>query len=332
MTRNQFAFSVLTKRLLVAVCLLAPPMARLAAGQTARIEIHSIETMTLTDQQFLTGVKNGKPAMIGGELRLPPGTERFPAVILLHGSLGVGATVDRWARELNGIGVAAFILYSFTGRGIVQTSTDQSQLGRLNMIMDAYRALTILSKHVRIDVSRIALMGFSRGGQATLYASLKRFHRMHAPAGVKFAAYIPFYGSCNTTYIEDDQVDDRPIRLFHGTADDMALIEPCRQYVKRLRGMGKDIQLTEYAGARHGFDNPSFPLVRELPDAQNWTRCGIEERPGGQIVNRETRQPFTFSDPCVQRGETVGYDPRATAAATQSVKEFLASLWKLNAR
>ena len=42
------------------------------------------------------------------------------------------------------MGVAAFLLDSFTGRGIVQTVTDQSQLGSLAMIVDAYRALDLL--------------------------------------------------------------------------------------------------------------------------------------------------------------------------------------------
>ena len=95
-------------------------------ARTARIEIHAFETTTLTDKQFLTAVKEGTPARISGELRLPQGTGRLPAVILVHGSGGVGANVELWAEELNGIGVAAFILDSFTGRGIVNTITDQS--------------------------------------------------------------------------------------------------------------------------------------------------------------------------------------------------------------
>src|SRR6266852_8183486 len=72
--------------------------------QTARIEIHTLESLTPTDKQFLTGFKDGIPVRISGELRLPPGTVRVPAVILVHGSAGIGANVDHWARELNGIG------------------------------------------------------------------------------------------------------------------------------------------------------------------------------------------------------------------------------------
>jgi dienelactone hydrolase len=292
-------------------------------AQTARIEIHSLESLTLTDKQFLTGVKNGIPARVGGELRLPTGTVRVPAVMLVHGSAGLGANVDRWARELNGIGLAAFVLDCFTGRGILQTVTDQSQLGNLCMIVDAYRGLELLSKHPRIDPSRIVLMGFSRGGSVALYASLRRFQRMYGPAGLEFAAYIPFYPQCNTTHLDDEQVSDRSIRLFHGAADNYVSIEPCRRYVERLRRAGKDVQLTEYAGAHHAFDNPLYSPALFLSDAVTTNHCSRQELLGGDIVNLETGQPFRWSDACVRRGATVAHDPVATADATKAVKSFL---------
>jgi dienelactone hydrolase len=294
-----------------------------------RIEIHSFESRTLTDGQFLTGYEEGIPVRIGGELRLPPVMARVPAVILVHGSGGVGANVHKWAEELNAIDVAAFLLDCFSGRGIIQTITDQTQLASLAMIGDAYRALELLSKHERIDASRIAVMGFSKGGFAALYASLDRFFRMHGPSDVEFAGYIPFYPPCSTTYIDDEQVRDRPIRIFHGTADDYVSIEPCRKYVERLRRKGKDVQLTEYVGARHVFDNPLYAPVIALPDAVTSNLCPREERAGGEIVNLETGRLWTWSDACVGRGATVGYHSVATAEATIAVKAFLTNTFKI---
>ena len=69
-------------------------------------------------------------------------------------------------------------------------------------------------------------MGFSRGGQAVLYASLKRFQRMHGPEGLEFAAYIPFYPACFTTYVDDENVSTKPIRIHHGTADNYVPVAP----------------------------------------------------------------------------------------------------------
>jgi len=187
-------------------------------AQMARMEIYSFPSVTLSDQQFLSGDKAGKPVTLTGELRLPKPSGRQPLVILIHGSGGIAGFVTDWEQDLNAMGVATFIFDSFTPRGIDNTRDDQAQLGRLNMIVDAYRALELLAKNPRIDPNRIALMGFSRGGQATLYASVKRFQRMFGPANLEFAAYIPFYPDCVTTFRQDADVTDRPIRIFHGTA------------------------------------------------------------------------------------------------------------------
>ena len=295
---------------------------------TARIEIHSFETTTLSDKEFLTGVREGKTARISGELRLPSGTGRFPAVILVHGSAGVGANVDQWAQELNGIGVAAFILDSFTGRGIVQTIADQSQLGNLTMIVDAYRALELLSKHSRIDASRIAIMGFSKGGFAALYSSLTRFQQMHGRKNLEFAAYIPFYGRCETRFIDDEKLSNRPVRMFHGGADDWVPVEPCQQYAERLRRAGNDVQLTVYPAARHAFDNPLFQPEHRFPDAEVSTRCHREERLRGEIFNLETEKPFTPQDACVTRGATVEFDSNAYGETLKAVKSFVTETLK----
>jgi dienelactone hydrolase len=314
---------------LLGLMALAPSLAQ---AQFLRIELHQVASTTLTDQQFLTGVTEGLPVTLGAELRIPrPGTDRLPAVILLHGSGGLsGGREAEWARELNDMGVATLMLDAFTGRRIVSTGDNQAQLGRLAMIVDAYRALELLSRHPRIDPARVGLMGFSRGGQATLYASLKRFQTMHGPRGVEFAAYLPFYANCGTTFIDDGDVAARPIRLFHGSADDYVPVAPCRSYVARLRAAGKDVQLAEYPGASHVFDNPFLTTPVVLKQAQTTRGCVLEENPVGQIINSRTKQPFGYDDPCIERGPTIAYHPQAHAEAIKAVKAFLASTFKLN--
>ncbi len=297
--------------------------------QAARLEIHSFQSMTLTDREFLTGRKDGKPVTIAGELRLPrPGNERLPAVILLHGSGGVSGYVLDWEQYLNGLGVATFVLDSFTARGISNTNNDQSQLGRLAMIVDVYRALEVLAKHPRIDPPRIALMGFSRGGRAALYASLKRFQRLHGPVGAEFAGYLVFYPTCDTTFHEDEDVADKPIRIFHGSADDYVPLAPCRAYVARLQAKGKNVQLTEYAGAAHNFDNRALKKPLKLEKAQTTRKCELAEAEDGVIINVKTGQPFTYADPCVEYGPTLAYDEKAFTEARQAVKDFVAATLK----
>ncbi len=305
------------------------PLVRPTNAQVARIEIHSLKTTTLTDEQFLTGAKDGKQDVIGGELRIPrPGKDRLPAVVLVHGSGGIGANVDSWSQELNRLGMATFILDGFTGRGIVDVATDQRQMGLLTMIGDSYRTLELLAKHPRIDSSRIAIMGFSRGGMVALYASLNRFKRMHAPGDTKFAAYLAFYTPCHTTFIEDGDVGDEPIRLFHGSADDFVPVGPCQEYVKRLQKAGKDVRLIQYPEAYHMFDSPAFKAPIRMPEVQTIRNCRMEENPIGHIINSRTKQPLS-KDPCTERGATLAYNAQAHSESLKAVKEFLMTTFKV---
>jgi cephalosporin-C deacetylase-like acetyl esterase len=187
-----------------------------ADAQVVRLELHTIQSQTPTDQEFLTGKKDAKSATIAAELRIPrPGNDRLPAVVLLHGSSGVSGFVDDWARELNSLGVAVLILDSFTGRGIVNTQSDQDQLSRLVMVLDAYRALELIGKHPRIDPERVLVMGFSRGGGAAHWTAQKRFLAMHGPTGgLQFAGHIAFYPTCNRFFNGWLDIVDKPIRVF----------------------------------------------------------------------------------------------------------------------
>jgi dienelactone hydrolase len=306
-------------------CLTALLIAFSAHAQTARIEIHPLRTVTLTDEQFLNGVKKGQPMMIAGELRLPrPWTDRMPVVVILHGSGGVPPRSDHWTQEFLNMGIATFVLDSFSGRGITGTSADQDQLGRLAMIVDAYRALELLALDPRLDPGRIALIGFSRGGQSALYASVRRFQKMHGPQGLEFTAYIPFYAACNTRFKEDENVTDKPIRIHHGSADDYVPVAPCRSYVARLKAAGKDVTLTEYPGARHAFDNPAFEEPVRAERSQSTRNCALHEDESGRVVNSKTGQLFNHKDACVQLGPTLAYNADAHAAAVKAVKEQLA--------
>lgn len=296
----------------------------------SRIEIHPIESVTLTSQQVLLGDKNGRPALLAGELRLPTAaTGKLPAVILVHGSGGLSTGYARWAEELNSIGVATLLLDSFTGRGITNTIEDQSSLANLAMMVDAYRALDVLARHPRIDPKRIAVMGFSKGGVAAVYSSNERFRQMYAPAGIQFAAHIGMYTSCSTRYRDDDKVTGKPIRMFHGTADDWTLASACHAYVERLRKASADAILVEYPGAMHAYDSIAYKTPLEFKKAQTTRNCDLVEGENGLILNSKTRKAFDWNDECIERGTHIGYNEAAAVATTKAVKEFLTSVFNL---
>jgi hypothetical protein len=114
----------------------------------------------ISDRQFLSGDANGTPVTVAGEFRIAQGTGRLPVVVLMHGSSGVGASIEPWVHQFNAMGISTFVIDGFSGRGLTAVGPNQALLGRLNLILDIYRSLDILAKHPRVDPERIVLMGF----------------------------------------------------------------------------------------------------------------------------------------------------------------------------
>jgi hypothetical protein len=66
-----------------------------------------------------------------------------------------------------------------------------------------------------------------------------------------------------------------------------------------------------------------------LQQAPTTRSCTLEENPVGLIINSQTKQPFTYSDPCVEKGPTVVYNAQATEEALKAVNGFLSATFKL---
>lgn len=294
-----------------------------ASSRTWKIELRTVESTTLTDPQFLIGQREGQPVTLTAALRLPPGTGKVPAVVLMHGSGGLSGNTDNWARFVTDHGVASFTLDCFTGRGIEVTFGNQGVLGRLAMIVDAYRAFDVLASHPRIDSRRIVLMGFSRGGQAALYAAVRRFRDMHGPRSGDFAGYVSFYPACHIRYRDDERLLDRPVHVLHGTADDMNPIGMCRDYVARVRQAGGQVELHEFPDARHIFDWPLLARPVILQGVRSNSGGLLVERENGAIFLNGTDLPEAAAIERFALHPSLGYDAAAFAASKRIVTDFM---------
>lgn len=321
------------KNFLLAILTLIAPFCHATdlVGISARSEIYSIPTLTISDQQFLIGDDNGKAVIVAGLLRFPPKpvSAKLPVIFLLHGSSGMGANIDFWSNHFLSKGYATFSLDAFTGRSLTVVGPNQASLGRLNMILDSYRAMEQLARHPRLDSNKFVMMGFSRGGQAALFSSLKRFNETWNKSGVQFAAHIPFYADCGTTYIDDDKTTGKPIQMHHGKTDDYNPLASCKTYVEKLKTANQNVQLFEYDFGPHAFDSPmgtNPPSVSK--DAQTVRNCRIIEKVKGLLLNADTDKEFKYSDSCVQLNPHVGRDELATQAAADTVDKFLSTILK----
>ena len=259
----------------------------LTEGQKGTIKFESIPVVTLN--QFLKGETKGDSVKISGKLKFPSKkwTGRRPAVVILHGGGGGSTNEEVWARSFRKIGLATFVLDSNSARGcrkqekkVIICKNGYLHQG-LGHIPDAYRALDLLSTHPLIDPNRIALMGFSIGGKAALYASVKRFQKMWGTPGLEFAAYVPFYPGCKTVFENDEIISDRPIRIFFGDTDDFVSHVLCEEYVNRLRKTGADVTITVYPNATHAFDFKPDPRGKAVKvksgSGVNYRNCRFVE-------------------------------------------------------
>jgi dienelactone hydrolase len=151
---------------------------------------------------------------------------------------------------------------------------------------------------------------------------------MYGPPGVEFAAHIALYAPCVRTYRDDGKVTGKPIRMFHGIADDVFSIEPCREYAARLKQNVVDIELTEFPDAYHSFDAVALKSPMISSQAMSTRGCRLVEGDNGQLLNSATVKPFASTDACVQRGNTFAYNEAAAAATTAAVKTFLTATLK----
>ena len=91
--------------------------------------------------------------IVAGTLVLPPSADdRTPAMVIAHGSGGIlPGREAAWSARLNALGIATFVVDSFTPRGLQSTSRDQSRLSTKANLADALAALRLLATHPRID-------------------------------------------------------------------------------------------------------------------------------------------------------------------------------------
>ena len=306
-------------------------LAALAAPADAQqSETLTIPTRTLTDEAFLASDDAaGEPASITGRLTLPGDAPSYPVVVLLHGADGPqsGASYT-WEGYLPTIGVATLALDSYTRRGLSFVFLDQNSFGQFPQTYDAFLAVEALATPPRIDPDYIAVMGFSRGAQAAMFTAMTRFQDALGPETGSIAAHIAFYPTCNVELLGETEVGPAPLRMFHGGDDDWNWPAPCRAFAERLAAAGGDAVLTEYPGARHGFDNEFAANLEVVSGALSSRACRRVEVEG-RIVNAATGEPFSYADACVARGASVQYDAAAASAARAAVTTLLTAVFDL---
>jgi dienelactone hydrolase len=272
--------------------------------------------------------RGGTEIPLFGWLKVSGGGGRRPAMVISHGSGGIlDGREHEWAERLNALGVATFVVDSFTPRGLAATGDDQTRLSLAASVVDAFAALERLSHHPAIDPGRIGVMGFSKGGQVALYSALEPFRRgALRDDTLGFALHIALYPSCSIPY-RSREVTKAPMVFLLGGADDYTPAAHCARYVEYFRAKGASVVTATFPGAHHGFDLATRP--QPLSRVQTARNCGLDIELDPAVVARRWEGGTeiaaadipTYLRGCMQRGATFGGNAEALEGSIRAVGE-----------
>lgn len=304
----------------------APTVASLADGRAGKVRFASHDA---DRGKIDAGRLTGAPVTVTGDLILPREVAGpVPAAVLLHGSDGLSEHQYRYAAALAQWGIAAFVIDSFTPRGVKSTVGNQQAVSPHSMLIDAYAALRLLATHPKIDPRRIALIGWSKGGLVAEWAARNRYRNRLAGDGPGFAAHVAFYPWCGAQDFEI-ALSGAPLLYLLGERDDWSGAQPCVDYAARLRDAGYRVETVVYPEAQHGFDYEGR-FQTYLPHARSWKDCVYFAHDRGFVVARTGRfekwaRLDRYLDSCTKEGAHVASNARARERAMADLRAFLSA-------
>ena len=236
----------------------ASRMPAAAASTDTRIDFSSLDS--------------SHPFKVYGTLYLPENTSgRCPAVVMIHGTMGVDSRGTLYRIPLLNAGIAVFEV-DFKD-GIYKSPIDRPKIDTFLPL--AFAALKELRKVPSIDPGRIGIMGFSLGGAITLSTALDDNRKAWMGDEKGFAAHAGFYPVAKAFIpkIESGGVlTGSPIVIFYGTDDSYGDGDQVPQLKSLLQTKFNFVLTTyEYAGATHGF-NLNAPSITYFDPAAKHMR------------------------------------------------------------
>lgn len=202
----------------------------------------------------------GDPVTLTAVLRVPrddgpfatatpkEGEQPFAAVVLLHGCAGIIANSNVWAAKLELWGYVVLQMDSFGPRGQTNICASGPDAATDTRVLDAYAAKSYLARLPYVDAERIAVIGWSHGGSATLNA-VGSVHNEGQPGPDPFKAAVAFYPWCLGSMIRLEA----PLLILMGEKDDWTPSKRCREMPLDGESRHK-VTLKVYSGAYHAFD------------------------------------------------------------------------------
>jgi len=198
-----------------------------------------------------------------------------------------GTQTCEWLQSL---GVTAVLLKYRVPKREAQTPDN------LAMVQDAQRAITLvrsMSKQLKVDPTRVGMLGFSAGGHLTVCTALttKRLYEKIDKADEEFGHVPNFALLVYPAYLTDKEgklkpefvvTKDSPPMFFAHSSDDPVTSEGSVAMYSALKKAGVPAELHLYATGGHGYGMRKIPHpAASWPDrAGDWLKVrGLLEKP-----------------------------------------------------
>ena len=217
------------------------------------------EFMSLKDGSY----KNS-PVKIDGLIVFPKkGEGPFPIIVFNHASGGAWMWANEWfkfdrqmAKIFLNKGVAVLFVDNFNGRSVVSADEDQSQVSTYSFYIDAFMTLEYLSKDPRVNIKKVGITGWSRGGMNSLAIAETRIRDALVSKDLYFAASLPRSVECRQSgfFRNPQPIKETKILMVNGKIDDASHAHICEEYGEKMKAAGADIEVKTKAGWGHGFE------------------------------------------------------------------------------
>lgn len=202
-------------------------------------------------------------AEASGELVLPAGEGKAPAIVLIQEWWGVNDHIRSLLDRLAAAGFVALAPDLYHGK----VTADAGEAGRLMTELDKPGALEEIAGAVRYladherSNGKVGVMGFCMGGALAFAA---------AATIPEIGAAVPFYGIPSPT--PDYAQVKAPILAHFAARDQWAKASLAQEIQQQLQGLGKSIELHVY-DAEHAFMNDTRAEVYDANAARlAWNR------------------------------------------------------------
>ncbi len=279
-------------------------------GKMVRIHSYNSKPFPNEFMSLKDGSYKKTPVNIDALMVFPKkGEGPFPVLVFNHASGGSALFSNEWfkfnrlmARQLLKKKIAVMFVDNFTGRNVIRAGADQAQVSTYSFYIDAFMTLEYLSKDPRVNIKKVGITGWSRGGMNSLAIAETRIRDALISKDLYYAASLPRSNECNQSgYFRNPQpIPETKIWMVNGKIDDASHAHLCEEYGEKMKANGADIKVTTKHGWGHGFE-ANYSAEYEAHQ-EKWLECPAYYTEDDGMPNKDAK----IDASCITYGYHIG--------------------------